>query len=389
MFFKKKLLPKSFFKTYEVELFKSSCEVIDSFVNSELNKDVYAFAFDGDSEYCDVFITVNTESKYIENINKTYSNYPEERLNGIEGVRYNSGDFSIRFENLGSKISKLTQDFYDATINVNDDRYDNEIQGYIATFELILVRVINKLAPSISKMDCTEDFISYISLHDFDYEKKLHYMRQSISEEKLNNVFPELLAYEKYLEQIQSLSVGEQFDHWISIYKSFLVEEESRNIRKMKSYRRNKFDVRDELVKLGSQVSSKLVDLICEYGRVQECLFCWIIPFKERLQLFKDLTAEERKKNNNTAIEAELTRDFLFMLKDIGYINENSEKKLFDLFDILYQENKLNKQWGLNITILARVLHSLKPNKYPKPDISDSGNEIMNIGSFNLPMKSN
>ena len=375
-------------KKFEDLLFIDCEKKIIEFSKGEENKDVYAVVLEIDTEVGQIGISINTNEALENTIKQHYPNYSMERILGLSGLKYNPGDFSYRFfeEFLSNESNEILNAYY----CINNEHFISEISKPIAfksdffdhALLLIGINIVNRLKSTFQCLNKTSDFIAYPCINDIDTDTLLSLIKKTNSLETINKVFPEINDYKKYLDSVLKLEPNKQVEIWIRAYMDFMEGKETDITLRIKELNKTRLDVKDEIVKLGEYSVPKLVELICKLGREPESRFEWIIPVKERLKFMSNLSEQEKAKYKSNTIEGELTVDFLFMIKDIGIITNPLLEKLEELLKFLYIINKDNRRCGLNLSVLARVLYSLRPAKYPEPKINSSTNMLENYVEF-------
>ncbi|MBA4495388.1 DUF4303 domain-containing protein [Paenactinomyces guangxiensis] len=96
MLFKKKLLNKKDFNALEAILFEDCVKVLREFSNTDDNKNVYAFVL-GDPDHGSLSNRLYTLDSFQRRVKQSYSDYPEEELYGIAGLKYSVGDFCFMY----------------------------------------------------------------------------------------------------------------------------------------------------------------------------------------------------------------------------------------------------------------------------------------------------
>lgn len=216
------------FEQLEEALFEGTKHIINEFVKSDDNKDVYAFNLYAD-EYDSFYVYLNTDSSFEKTIEQKYSHYTEDQKNDI---KYNQGDFSFQFftsdmgdsrgivegcENVASSIKY--EDNID-NISPNDIAiiaYERKIfyDGlYLAAFNA-LKRIGN--SSELDKLNKSNNFIYYAATgHDYvDYSLV---MRKTIDPRLFYNCFPGIEIkdeeFQAHIESINSKSIVEIIDYW-------------------------------------------------------------------------------------------------------------------------------------------------------------------------------
>lgn len=383
--FTKRLLRRNYFEDLEIEIFKTSIDVINRVKISKDNRRIYAFVLDGDDDYGSIVFALNNETLLDERINNVYQNYSEYEIGGLSGLKYNPGDFCIRYtpDNFSNCLSHLLSEYYSSVVDA-DIKFSKEFAGYRNRFVSTLVSVVNRLKTHFVELDITEYFIAYVTLHDKGNETILSLMKQTVSEDLINKNFPEIKGYNFYLQQVYKLAKEDQVNHWIKVYLDFMNDRISPDIQMLLSLKKSRFDAKAEIVKLGAVASNILVELVLEYGKYPEDRFEWIIPMKERLKLMRNWTEDDKKIYKSRTLEGELCVDFAIMIKDIAILDDHNIRNLHELLASLFNQNKSFRRNGLNIPVLARTLHTIDPITYPEAIIGSGDNKLMNYKEFGL-----
>lgn len=160
------------------------------------NKDIYALVLEVDSDVGQIGISINSIAEYENRVAKIYSNYSQDELNGICGVKYNPGDFYYRFfDNLiyNSELKEILNAYYcisnehpilDVTkpIAFKSNFFDNALA-------LIGIKILNRMQDVVNTLDCTFNFIAFVSLGDMDNKTIVSLMKRTVPLNKLIAIF--------------------------------------------------------------------------------------------------------------------------------------------------------------------------------------------------------
>jgi hypothetical protein len=158
-------------------------------------KDIYAFCIDLDPDNGDFRISWNTENAF----NTTADFYKRKRNKSHEslyqffwGIKYNTGDFTFhldKFQNFYGTLSELNSIFLAHSEIcgqlVEEDRFlDQDEQNEKLITQAVWV--INQL--DFESIDCTSDFISFVTLHDADDNTLLNLLKRTVSSSTIDNL---------------------------------------------------------------------------------------------------------------------------------------------------------------------------------------------------------
>lgn len=183
-------------KILEEMLFEDCKKKIIEFSSTEDNKDVYALVLEVDSDVGQIGISINSIVEYENRVAKTYSNYSQDELNGICGVKYNPGDFHYRFfDNLiyNFELKEILNAYYcisnehpilDVTkpIAFKSNIFDNGLS-------LIGINILNRMQDVVRTLDCTLNFIAFVSLGDMDNKTIVSLMKRTVPLSTLITIF--------------------------------------------------------------------------------------------------------------------------------------------------------------------------------------------------------
>lgn len=170
-------------------------QAIDLIEKSDNFQDIYAFCIDLDLGNGSFRISWNTENAFHKTAEwyKAKSNHTHESLyQFFWGTKYNTGDFTFHldiFQKSGMAVSEL-----DSLFRTHSELCSKlcEIDEYkemeLMDEKLInqAVWVINKL--NFEKIDCSSDFISFVTLHDADNDTLLNLLKRTVSLSIVDNL---------------------------------------------------------------------------------------------------------------------------------------------------------------------------------------------------------
>lgn len=372
-------------------LFEDCCKVIEQFSKTQNNIDVYAVTLFIDTEGGANGISINTESEYTKRIKECYSDYSKEELSGIHDVKYNEGDFNYRYFNddfVGSELKMIMDAYY--CISAEHPIIDvSKKIGFSKSFfegELIQIgiRVVKRLRETMSLLNKTVNFIAFVSLHEIDGENKIRLMKCTIDSNTFNQLFPEINHFENFKQLIANQGVEKQIDFWINTYMDFEFDLETDATKNIKSFKRDRYDVKNEIKGLDKLAVPKLVSLIEKYGVMNQINYKWTIPVSERIKFMRSIEEKDKDKYRAFTKESDITSHLLLIVMDIGNADDESVEKLHKLLEILFDNSKGEEIIGTNLSLVARTLRRIRPDKYPKAEIGPSNNHLINYIDFGL-----
>lgn len=340
------------FKLYKELLFNHFRRTIEDFAATAENKDVYAVVLDAQGSYGFVNMKWNTISSFENTVEKTYSSYTQDRLYGFRGLKYSVGDFTYEDFVQPQEIKDFSYSYETLLSQYFENEEDAAYLELYQKFIDILIEVVNELKPCFALLDKTDHFIAYVVDHDEDDFK---YMMRTVSLDEYYTTFPEIRDYEQYVHNIYRMSEESQIAHWCALLSDFLLEKDSEEVRKLKQMYRYRYDVEDEIKKLGSIATSNIVSL---YE-----IFSGYIPSVD----------------GSIIKSSPLTRwTFLSMLLDIKCADEGTIERLRQILVRKYQIDN-ESQECINI---ARTLHALDPSRFPKEEHDERRVKLLNFQEY-------
>lgn len=357
------MLNHDYWKELEIELSKVCRVIIHQVFQSEYNKKVYMFVLDVNENYGSVLVAVNTEDLISKHIKQTYPNEKASNIRGVRGIKYNpgecdksyfyAGEFSEKFENL------IRQ--YETTIeNLDFETDEHEINELKLKFLDSMVIVLNMTKSDFKKLKTTKDFIFFVTASDVEENEAVQLIKKTVNPNLFNKVFPEVLAYESHLKHIyNSLNHKEQAKYWVSCYIDFSLNNNTNAVVKLKEMLRWETDLEEQITILGHEAIDDLIHEVDRFSR-------------------------KRYFDEGAKINSHLASSFLMMINTIEALEEFQVHKLSNLLhDIFYK----NEELKINDTVipwLASVIHSAKPDQFPRPIIGAHDNKLENFAEFGL-----
>jgi Domain of unknown function (DUF4303) len=167
--------------------------------SSDEFKDIYAFCIDLDPDNGGFRISWNTESAFntTADLYKNKYNHTHESLyQFFWGTKYNSGDFTFHLDNFQDSDVVLSE--LDALFLAHselcfqlceaDALLDGHEQISLINEKLIdqAIWVINQI--DFKGLDCTSDFIAFVTLHDADDNTLLSLLKRTVSSSTVDNL---------------------------------------------------------------------------------------------------------------------------------------------------------------------------------------------------------
>ena len=354
----------SYKKLHDIIL-NESMLTIDEFANTNDNKDVYALTFDTNEHYGTIILSINTIDGLNRRIESTYQDYNNDQINGLDGVKYNSGDFS--FIDI-CRFSSELDDWSDLYNNYLEDlKSEKSYFNNIEKFSDTIVSVIFDLNQTIQKLNTASGFIAYHCFHDVDSETSERLIRKTVSNDLFDRVFPEVRQYDEFIRNIDSLNTSEIIEVWLNMLTAYI--KKSSQIFSSQFYKNKIYlDVEPELIKIGEPGLGNI------FQYLDEIIFEKQLNEKGSAQWYED-GAFTRESNVCSLL--------LDVIIGICYIDNNIEHKLLNYIHRLQEEaGKVDGTIGLNLCLSARCLHSLLPKKYPKDHMCPSSNRLLNYQSY-------
>lgn len=353
----------NFQKLYELVCAAAKNCILD-FASSQNNKDVYALVFDLNEDYGDVQVSINTEEGLKKTIVSTYSDYTEDQISGLNGLKYSSGDFAF-FD-----ICKFPEEINEWSSNYNaylfslksDTAYFNNIERFSDT----ICQVLDDLDLAIAQLDKTEEFIAYHCFHDVDEETDIRLLLKSISQDRFDEVFPEYKEFERFINDIDSFDEDARLKIWLDMLVAYFNYGNSRYSKQF--FRRNIYlDIAPQLIKVGSNAIDSIFDVLDS-----------IIYLPE----FNEKGTKEWEETGAFSRRADVVHLLLDVIASIGTSDTNLENRLLEyIVNLQSHAEKVEGTIGLNLCLTARCLHYVN-NKYPSDDMCPSSNRLLNYEQY-------
>ncbi|WP_438349896.1 DUF4303 domain-containing protein [Paenibacillus sp. FA6] len=339
------------FKNLLFDHFRSNLE---TFASTTENQEVYAVILDCYATYGTVNMKWNTLDSFENHVRKHYSSYTEDKLYGFSGVKYNVGDFYYE-DSIQPKEIKTFNSLYEAKLSEYFDIQNEEsLNELTRKFINILIEIINELEPTFSQLNKVDSFIAFIVEHDSDY---FHYIKKTVTIQDYYKAFPEIKEYDLYLDRIYSLPIDHQVSHWCDLLSDILIEKDTDETSSYKQMNRNKYDIEDEIKKLGSIAASSVVSL------------------------FEIFSGYNPTIDGSNILSNQDTRWlFLSILIDIKNVDEATIDRLKQ---ILIRKNEIDNELQECINI-ARTLHALDSSRFPEEEYDEGRFRLLNFEEYKV-----
>ena len=192
-------------------------------------------------------------------------------------------------------------------------------------------------------------------------------MRKTISEDKFDQLFPEIKEYKLFIRNIDSLCPDERIKIWLNMLEAY--RNYTTSIYSVQFFKKNNYwDIEPELIKIGHSLLEPL------------------IGYLDRIIFLSEFNEKGTKEWNDTGVFSRTSNVAHLLLCVIPFLenkNSNLEIKLLDYVKKL-QLNSLfvDGAIGLNLCLTARCLHKLNPKKFPLDDMSHKDNKLLNYHAY-------
>ncbi|QTF07547.1 DUF4303 domain-containing protein [Brenneria izadpanahii] len=164
------------------------------------NREVYAFCLDLDIENGGCRVSWNTQDAF----DATLAEYRQHEnrhcaldIDGVSGIKYNSGDFSFHLDELDDDDDGLDQalgEIMDQLGPLYDEKGAEFYQQYyqsVVEKEIVscAAGAIRQTQTALARFDQHADFIAFVTLHDADDDRLLSIMRQTVNGALLSKIF--------------------------------------------------------------------------------------------------------------------------------------------------------------------------------------------------------
>ncbi|KQO18336.1 DUF4303 domain-containing protein [Paenibacillus sp. Leaf72] len=215
------------------------CKVaIQSFADSDHNKDVYAFNLYAD-EHNSIYIYMNT----LESFEETLRSYPKlKSAHEVNSLKYNQGDFEFQYWQEHMGMHGLVIDFFEKLAYLTEDLEEEETPAkdsdpivafetgiMKAGFQVLVLKAVKRLIEedAFQSLNKTKNFIAFAATGN-DYLDYSLIMRKTIDPQLFYEIFPDLQEkdeqFKQTMQQNQQLSVGKYLDYWLDALESEFAE---------------------------------------------------------------------------------------------------------------------------------------------------------------------
>ncbi len=212
-----------------------------------------------------------------------------------------------------------------------------------------------------ASLDTTSKFIAFaVDLESSEAERKAS-MRRTVEETRFAAVFPEVVEFERYLADAATWTTGEQAEFWAAAMEELAMQAGTDRAKQLQQLGRTQYDAHDALVALGEAARQPLMRLIRTY-----------VPQRQ----FNPPGSLERTIHGAISAESKLATAALFGLQAVGADDEQVDV----LTRLFAQLDEAAGDGSTNLVVLARVLHALRPERFPEPIVE--GGELRNAAAF-------
>lgn len=327
--------------------------VLDLFTQIQ-DENIYALSLytSGEDDYSYICVSANTEEDLIEKAHL----YATEDVGVNENAAIKSLRWSVpdwKYHNFSSEIESLT--LPDDLGPKRDLKLYNDFVSCIKKVKKNVLFENRNIVFLITCGDMSDDFL-------IKGLKKLN------SNEVINRYLEEYTAL-PFINYLRSLPIISQIEKVINLYcdlwlytnTEMCIEARTRNV--------TQFDLEPLIIEYGPQIAPKLLDIIEANG------------FKP---IFYEKSSDEFKKHGAFTLENELATSCTFLIEEYRKIDDSQIERMQKII-----KKRIEIDTNLEITStlaenLARVLHKLRPNKFPDTVMSSKTNHLENYKEYLL-----
>ncbi|QGX41028.1 DUF4303 domain-containing protein [Permianibacter aggregans] len=337
---------------------------ITQFSVTEDSVEVYAVAFSAEPNSGSVSLHINTESVFEARKSTTYHECDEKQVNGLFGFRFNPHDFGFHdFWSFPDELSDWAEE-YEAHLESleTDEEHEETRERFFDAVAAAIGQVQNELA----FLNKTEHFIAFVSYYDSSRELKEHLMRKTVGEATFDKLFPEVRRFNELIIDINQLSTEVQISYWLGVLKTYESKDEigQGHFLQYRYY----LDVEEHLAELGQDALPAI------FAYLDQVIFLNEFNLKGGKQW-----TEDGAFNRQAAVSH-------LLLNTIARIGDSApwvERALKTYIQTLTLHNEgVQETVGLNSRLAARCLHELFPEKYPKEDVCQHSNRLLNAWRY-------
>jgi len=333
------------------ELLTARCvNAITEFAATADNREVYLFCVWCDPDNGSYGVAINTREGFRKRIAEAYGGRPEEGEGGIGAPKYNFGDCAYIEPGTGSReLDEICEQWLAYAGHLYDtlpgEIAEPRIRERGERFVDQAVEAIRCLADTLSQLDCTEDFIAYVELHERSDEENVAVLRRTVSEEQIARALPDIIKTERLHAQLRQRPEEEQAQYWRDAWFDFLLERGS----PLEALGLCRYSAEEELVKLGAIAEPHILD-IAEY-----CFEHAVSPGVDFLQ--------------SLGVRAHPD----------GNVHDRLRRLLRRALELPHLRGTVYS------VLLAGLLHQLFPAQYPEPPLQEEAtNRLWNPEAFGI-----
>lgn len=355
-------MTKSDYKKIKTLISSQIREFVVEFAASNENRSVYALALDVNEDYGDIIVCINTEESLSKRASSVYTDYSEDEIGGISGIRFNPGEFEF------SRVLDLG-DFQEAyekkieTLKTEASVLRNQEKLSEAAAEALL-----ESRDTFNILDTTEDFIFYHCFQNSSHEQSQRLILKTVDRASFEKCFPEIAEYENLRDEISNKENSEKVIFWLSLMRAYAMNRPTKYSR-IYFQSHGPWDIEEELASIGPMVISPVIDLLEELAPMP--------PFNEK-------GTAEFAEDGAISRASSVSCNLLFTLRKLEHIPEFAVRSLTEILSGLVRHARTappNEPVSLVIPNIARALHALCSDRFP-PEQLAKGNRIENIEDY-------
>jgi hypothetical protein len=217
------------------------------------------------------------------------------------------------------------------------------------------------------ELQTTDDFVAFVARFDQSEAERKEWMRRTIDEVTFARIFPDLVAFERYLADTSASPPAEQARFWAAAMEELALQTNTPRTAALRQMGRTQYDAHDALVALGDVAVEPLLQIVERYALHP--------PFTEPGSLAHRL-------HGALSGESKLATAAMFGLREIGTVDDSVVVRLREVLGELVAAYPPDGTVGVAAAVAARVLYALRPDQFDAPEIDPDTNRLINHESF-------
>ncbi len=319
--------------------------------------EVYAFVISCDFLSGDVTMALNTESAFQETV-AANPDVTGPAMDGLYGLRHARKTF-VHQPDLSAETKSVVAQYQR---HQDEIRTDQTLKRHQGIFRELILSVLHE--SDLTPLNMSERFVAYVTPPD---GPDVRLLEETIDKDIFARAFPDIAAFDQGLNAIAEADDDARATYWLRAAYDTALDRRTIMHKRLEALGQNMSTISDHLA-ASTASSGKILTALEELAFAAE--------------LTERGTAEYETLGRFTR-EGRLCTKLALTLSRVP-LTDAEVDSVRDLLQRVFATKPEKGVIGTNVQVLARVLHTARPEQFPKADVRIMDNQLINWEAFGL-----